>query len=132
MLPDGVLFIQATQGTARHVNNRIRAFREARGLSLDKLAALVDSTNQQISNLETGKRRLTADWLKRIGIALDCHPWALVGGDLPQPLLPSEIRLLDSFRNLAGAQQEALLQLIESISVGSCDPRPRDRATPIE
>ncbi|MBS1770554.1 MAG: helix-turn-helix transcriptional regulator [Acidobacteria bacterium] len=100
------------------MDNRIRVFREARGLSLDKLAALVGSTNQQISNLETGKRRLTADWLLRLGEALGCHPWALVADDLPQPLGLDEIRLLDSFRDLADAPRQAVLQLLESISPG--------------
>lgn len=98
------------------MDNRIRVFREARGLSLDRLAALVGSTNQQISNLETGKRRLTADWLLRLGEALECHPWALVADDVPQPLDHEEIRLLDSFRDLGDAPRQAVLQLLESIS----------------
>ena len=103
------------------MDNRIRAFREARELALDRLAALVGSTNQQISNLETGKRRLTADWLRRLGEALDCHPWALVADDLPQPLDLQEIRLLDSFRDLADAPRQAVLQLLESISSGKLE-----------
>lgn len=103
-------------GVALSVNNRIRAFREARGLSLDKLASLANTTNQQVSNLETGKRRLTAEWLQSLGAALGCHPWALVADDLPQPLDPSDIRLLERFRGLTAPQQEAVLQLLTAIS----------------
>ncbi|MBS0457904.1 MAG: helix-turn-helix transcriptional regulator [Proteobacteria bacterium] len=109
------------------MDNRIRAFREARGLSLDRLASLVDSTNQQISHLETGKRRLTVDWLKRLGAALGCHPWELVSVDLPQPLVPDEIHLLDAFRALASAQRDALLQLVDAFS-----PLVVDRSRPAE
>ena len=103
------------------MNNRIRAFREARGWSLDKLASLTNTTNQQISNLETGKRRLTAEWLQSLGIALGCHPWALVADDLPQPLNPGEIQLLGSFRGLTAPQQRAVLQLLTAVTAQPLD-----------
>jgi transcriptional regulator with XRE-family HTH domain len=58
--------------------NRLRELREARGLTLAELADRVGTTNQQISHLELGKRQLTVEWLRRLGDALDCHPWAIV------------------------------------------------------
>ncbi len=61
--------------------NHLRALREARGLTLEQLAAAVGTTNQQISHLELGKRQLTVAWLKRLAAALDCHPWAIVDGE---------------------------------------------------
>jgi Predicted transcriptional regulators len=97
------------------VENRIRAYREAKGLSLDQLASLAGTSNQQISNLETGKRRLTADWLRSLGVALGCHPWELVGDELPRSLTPDEIQLFDSYRRLTVAQREAVRQLLTSI-----------------
>lgn len=99
------------------MSNRIRAFREARGLSLDGLARLAGTTNQQISLLETGKRRLTTEWLQRLGEALGCHPWSLVSEDLPSNLNGQEIRLLEAFQRLSAAQREALLQLVDAISI---------------
>ncbi|WP_057626898.1 helix-turn-helix domain-containing protein [Stenotrophomonas terrae] len=102
-------------GICRSVRNRIKAFREARGLSLDKLASLTNTTNQQISNLEAGRRRLTVDWLQSLGQALGCHPWALIADDVPRPLESREIRLLDRFRGLTAAQQKAVLQLLIAI-----------------
>jgi transcriptional regulator with XRE-family HTH domain len=51
--------------------NRIREHRAKKGLTLDDLAARVGTSNQQIQRLETGKRKLTADWLQRISAALD-------------------------------------------------------------
>jgi transcriptional regulator with XRE-family HTH domain len=58
--------------------NRLRKLREARGLTLAELADRVGTTNQQISHLELGKRQLTVEWLRRLGDALGCHPWAIV------------------------------------------------------
>jgi transcriptional regulator with XRE-family HTH domain len=59
-------------------SNRIRELREARGFTLEELAARVGTTNQQISHLELGKRQLTVEWLRRLGAALECHPWEVV------------------------------------------------------
>jgi len=61
--------------------NHLRALREARGLTLEQLAAAVGTTNQMISHLELGKRQLTVAWLRRLATALDCHPWAIVDGE---------------------------------------------------
>lgn len=61
------------------MENRIKELRRARGLTLQKLAEKADTTNQQISRLERGERRLTTDWMERLGHALDCDPAALMG-----------------------------------------------------
>jgi transcriptional regulator with XRE-family HTH domain len=103
------------------VSNRIKVLREARGVSLEALAAKMGTSNQQVSLLETGKRRLTVDWLHRLARALDCHPWEVVSDNLPQPLEPRDIRLLSRFRTLTDAQQDALLQLLDVL------PPPRRR-----
>ena len=66
------------RGEDRPPPNRLRELREARGWTLAELAARVGTSNQQISNLELGKRQLTVDWLRRLGTALNCHPWAVV------------------------------------------------------
>lgn len=107
------------------MDNLIRVLREARGLSLDELAAGTGTTNQQISLLENGKRRLTVEWLIRLSKALACHPWELVAGNLPEPLRPRDIRLLDRFRGLGEHQQDALLQFLETLSTSA----PRRRKT---
>lgn len=98
------------------MENRIRVVREARGLSLEALAAGAGTSNQQISLLETGKRRLTVDWLLRLAPPLNCHPWELVASDLPQPTLPDEIRLLERFHALSGRQRNALLHLMDTLA----------------
>lgn len=98
------------------MKNRIKTMREARGWSLEMLAARSDTTNQQISALEMGKRRLTVDWLIRLSNALNCHPWELVDHILPKPPESHEVVLLDRFRGLSGDQQRALLELLGTLS----------------
>jgi len=110
----------------RSANNQIRAVREAQELSLETLATLVGTTNQQISLLETGKRRLTVEWLIRLAKALSCHPWTLVADDLPKQMRPEDLRLLDRFRRMTGSQQTELLRFLETIIPPS---RPRRSKT---
>lgn len=97
------------------VSNRIRTLREAKGLSLEALAGLTGTTNQQISHLEAGRRRLTVDWLQRLGQALSCHPWALVSDEALATLPSEEAHLLQAFRSLPGGEREALLTLAAAL-----------------
>jgi len=89
---------------------------------LESLASLVGTTNQQISLLEAGKRRLTVEWLVRLSKALSCHPWALVDDDLPKQMRPEDLRLLEQFRRMTGNQQTELLRFLETI-VPAARPR---------
>lgn len=82
-------------------------------MSLEALAVAANTSNQQVSLLEAGKRRLTVDWLIRLSRALDCHPWELVSSDLPRPPSASGIRLLDRFQRLTEPQQAAVLELLD-------------------
>ena len=101
------------------MDNRIRVLREARGLSLEALAAGAGTSNQQISLLEAGKRRLTVDWLVRLSSVLACHPWELVADDLPRPLHSQDLRLLDRYRALSTPKQETLLLFLESLTTSA-------------
>lgn len=68
------------------MSNRIAELRKDRRLSLEKLADRVGTTRQQIHKLETGGRRLTQDWMEKIGTALNVSPAELIapkGRDLP-------------------------------------------------
>ena len=91
------------------MTNRLKEMREARGLTLRQLAALVGTANQQISNLELGKRQLTVDWLIRIAAALGCHPWEIVVEFEPFSLDERERRMLENFRSLSAQRQNFLL-----------------------
>ena len=95
--------------------------REARGISLEALATEAGTTNQQVSLLETGKRRLTVDWLLRLAKPLKCHPWELVASDLPQPPQAEEIRLITRFQALSHGQRSALLRLMDAMVEPTAD-----------
>lgn len=68
------------------IRSRIREIRKARGLTLQQVAELADTTAQTIGRLETGMRTLSIDWVKRIALALDADPSELLSlpreGDL--------------------------------------------------
>ena len=67
--------------------NRIREIREAAGLSSDELGERVGTSGAQIRRLETGERKLTADWMGRIAEVLGCTP-----ADLIANAMAAEIR----------------------------------------
>src|SRR5882724_5823402 len=54
--------------------NRIRAFRERAGLSMQALAERAGTSAPQINKLEKGDRKLTVDWMIRLGRALGADP----------------------------------------------------------
>ncbi|MEV8518547.1 helix-turn-helix transcriptional regulator [Dyella marensis] len=94
------------------MNNRIRHIRELNGLSLEDLARAAGTTNQQVSLLETGKRRLTVEWLFKLAGALDCHPWSLVEERQVPGLVDAESQLLKLFESLRPQQQRTLLKFL--------------------
>lgn len=61
---------------AKVVTNRIREIRESKvpRMTIAALASLVNTTQAQMSRLETGERELTEDWMRRIAKALDVEP----------------------------------------------------------
>jgi transcriptional regulator with XRE-family HTH domain len=54
--------------------NRIAEIRKKRGLSMEKLAEKLNTSRGQIFQLETGKRKLTHEWMLRLAQALQCRP----------------------------------------------------------
>lgn len=58
--------------------NRIRELRDQQKLSSYRLAELVGTTQPTIQRLETGKRKLTVDWMQRIARALGVMPHELL------------------------------------------------------
>lgn len=58
--------------------NQIREMRSAMNLSAEQLAERVGTSQQQISRLEKGERRLTEEWMRRIAQALHCSPTDLL------------------------------------------------------
>lgn len=64
------------------IGENIKLARKAKGLSLEKLARLVqpETSYQQLSRLEQG-RMLTIEWIEKIGAALGVDPMELIRGE---------------------------------------------------
>src|SRR5437588_10979530 len=62
--------------------NRIRDYRQAARLSMQALADRAGTSAPQINKLEKGERRLTVDWMVRIGKALGVDPTELLPPNL--------------------------------------------------
>ena len=89
------------------MGNRIRQLRKSQGLTLTQLAEKVGTTNQQLSHLEKGRRRLTQDWMERIARGLNCRPIELLEETVDK-LSVQERAFIKIYRKLSSEQQEAL------------------------
>ena len=97
------------------MENRIRELRKARGLTLKRMAELLGTSNQQISHLEKGRRRLTLEWMERIAEVLECHPSdLLIGGSRLRN--EKERAMIELFRGLSEEQQEAFLKATAALA----------------
>lgn len=61
--------------------NHLAAWREFAGLSQEKLAELVGTSQGMIGHLETDRRQLTAKWLRRLAPVLGTTPGWLLDHD---------------------------------------------------
>lgn len=96
------------------MDNRIKDLRQARELTLQELADLVGTSNQQISQLETGRRRINVDWLERLSKVLECHPFELLyEGAIADD--DSEIQLLSMYRLMTKEQKTHFLSITTSL-----------------
>src|SRR5689334_23641584 len=84
------------------MQNRIREFRQRAGLSMQALADRAGTSAPQINKLEKGERRLTVDWMVRLGRALGVDPTDLLPPDIArgagggagagEPRLPESVK----------------------------------------
>jgi transcriptional regulator with XRE-family HTH domain len=89
--------------------NRIREFRNARGMTLNEVAEAVGASNQQISHLENGRRRLSIPWLQKLSEVFGCDPLDLISSDLRTQNI-QEKQLLEAYRQLDPIDQQKLLK----------------------
>ena len=61
------------------MTNRILEIRKQIGLSQQELAKRIGTTGQQVGHLESGRRKLTQDWMERLAEGLECVPADLLG-----------------------------------------------------
>lgn len=65
------------------MENKLRALRHAKGLTLEQLAEAAGTSHQQILRLERGERRLTVDWMVRLAGPLGLEPKDLLPDAAP-------------------------------------------------
>jgi transcriptional regulator with XRE-family HTH domain len=70
------------------MSENIRKRRESAGLTRPQLAERVGTSVSQIVKLERGERRLTVDWMNRIGKALGVSPASLMDGTAEKGVVP--------------------------------------------
>jgi transcriptional regulator with XRE-family HTH domain len=60
----------------KYPENNIRKIRSERGLTLEKLAGMLEpqASHDMIAKIETGERELTHTWMDRLARALHCAP----------------------------------------------------------
>jgi transcriptional regulator with XRE-family HTH domain len=110
------------------MQNRIRHWREVRGLKQEQLAEAVGTSPQQISRLELSDRKLNDDWLRRLAVALNVRKADLiVERDGIEPSLrefaqdADEVRLLLSWRSLEDTEKGIFRRFLQSIRGAELD-----------
>ena len=66
------------------MENNIAKFRAQKGLTMQQLAELVGTSQQQIDRLEKGKRKISAEWMQKLSNAFGCKPAELVVFEVPK------------------------------------------------
>ena len=101
--------------------NRIREHREMRGLSQAQLAAMCNTSLQQISRLELGQRVVSGHWLTLLSKALNVPKGALLlapSGDGTEPIDCDIVQdglermLLSFWRDLPNEGKRAVLKSV--------------------
>lgn len=93
-------------------HNHLRAWRKFRHLTLDEVAAAIDSTKAVVQQLEVGRMTLSQKWLVKIAPVLGTTPGMLLDHDpndlptsvletwaaIPEESQPQALRVLESFK----------------------------------
>jgi transcriptional regulator with XRE-family HTH domain len=94
--------------------NHLKAWREFRRLTQEELGSLIGTTGSVISLLESGSRKLSPKWLRKLAPALNTSPGYLLDhdpDDLPTAILdvwaaipeidrPRALQVLQAFRRI--------------------------------
>lgn len=91
-----------------HIAQKVKETREYLGLTQDQVAKALSMPRSAISDIETGKRKVTADELKRIAL-LFRHPVNHFLGEEPE-LAPDVAALARTAKNLSENDRKELLR----------------------
>jgi DNA-binding XRE family transcriptional regulator len=102
----------------KKVETRIAELRAMKGYSIAVMAEKVNANLQTYHDVETGKTRLSLDWMRRIARALECAPSdLLLPQDLAISLSDEEQQLVHHYRLLDVDRQKIVPGLIASLHV---------------
>lgn len=94
------------------IGNRIRKYREEKGLNQKQLAELIHVSNGRISNWEQGINRPDADILAELCRVLDVSPSLLLGVTLSsEELNDDERNVIRAYRNKPDLQKSVKILL---------------------
>ncbi|MFK0299559.1 helix-turn-helix domain-containing protein [Brevundimonas sp. NPDC090276] len=112
------------------VGARVRAHREAAGLSQHELSRLIDISFQQIQKYERGQNRISASRLLQIAEQLGVSGAVLLGetagpnADHPATLLktPGALELLTAYKGIrSAAHRQGLVAMAKALDAGKSD-----------
>lgn len=95
--------------------NHLRAWREHRGWSQDRLAKEVGTTQHQIAYLERGERALSAKWLRRLADALNTTPGHIL--DFEPDDIDNDI--IDLWSRIALDDKDRARKILKALSTGT-------------
>lgn len=109
-----------------HPKNYIKELREARGLSLEKLARRVGVSNPHISMLGLGKRGLSWRMAQKLAAALDCHPLEIIEGahHKIETNSPLEKEVLDRFKGLEEGDKLVVMRILRNLAADKMTTTP--------
>lgn len=103
--------------TKKEAVNHLRAWREYRGLTQAELAEKVNTTDNVISLLESGGRRLSDKWLYRLAPALGTRPGFLLEFD-PQD---ADLSILAAILEMDSTRRPEAIRLLKVFKTGTDD-----------
>lgn len=103
--------------TKKQSVNHLRAWREYRGLTQAQLAELVDTTDNVISLLESGGRRLSDKWLYKLAPALNTRAGFLLEF-APED---ADLSILEAITDMAPERRAEAVRLLRVFKTGTND-----------
>jgi len=96
--------------------DRLRAIRQRRGLTLAQLAERLGVTEGAVSHWETRRRLPSIEQVERIAVALEVDVAELVAGDPAFATSDQEQAVLTLFRQIPDEQRELALRLLNQLA----------------
>ena len=95
------------------IGSKIRNYREAKGLSQEELASIINATERHLRNVEYGQKGLSVSMLIALTNALDITPDVLLADYLTGTNVPQNAELLALFNECNPTEKAILLDMLK-------------------